>query len=271
MQIRVAILDMYNGLKNLGLAGIQDQIRQFPGLTYHMFDVRGKAELPGTDYDIYISSGGPGNPLESEAEWYEPYCALMDALWDHNTMFPAEQKPVFFICHSFQMICQHLGVASVTKRKKRSFGIFPVHKTRHGARDVVFASLPDPFYIADFRDYQIVKPDRALLERMGARILALEKIRPHVPLERAIMAIRFSESWFGTQFHPEANPAGMLVHFEDPGEREEAITLRGQTKFDRMVAHLNHPGRLELTHRVVLPTFLKTAVQMVSRSAAFVT
>ena len=31
-------------------------------LTYQVFDVRRKVEVPDMDFDIYISSGGPGEP-----------------------------------------------------------------------------------------------------------------------------------------------------------------------------------------------------------------
>ena len=40
---------------------------------------------------------------------------------------------------------------------------------------------------------------------MGAKILCIEKERPHVPYERAVMGIRFNEYMIGTQFHPEAD------------------------------------------------------------------
>jgi GMP synthase-like glutamine amidotransferase len=49
---------------------------------------------------------------------------------------------------------------------------------------------------------------------LGVTILRLEKERPHVNLERAIMAIRFSKEVFGTQFHPEADGEGMLRYLQ---------------------------------------------------------
>lgn len=265
MSVRIAILDMYNGIKNQGMGNIIAMVNRCRDVRFEVFDVRHKGEVPDTSFDIYISSGGPGDPRRSNKKWSPQYWALIDALWEHNERYPDDPKPVFFICHSFQMICHHLQLGKITRRRKRSFGVFPVHKTIAGHAERIFKGLPDPFYIADFRDYQLVQPDHALIEERGARILALEKIRPHVPLERAIMAIRFSPYWIGTQFHPEAEPRGMMIHFNNPKERQEAIALRGTRKFVRMIAHINHPDRLTLTHNTILPTFLKNAVRITQR------
>jgi homoserine O-succinyltransferase len=262
MSARIAILDMYNGIKNQGMGNIIALVKECLDVDYAVFDVRKQGEVPDTSFDIYISSGGPGDPRRSNKNWSPQYWELIAALWEHNKRHPESPKPAFFICHSFQMLCHHMQLGKITKRKKRSFGVFPVHKTIAGQTERAFQGLPDPFYIADFRDYQLVQPDHDVIEQRGARILALEKIRPHVPLERAIMAIRFSPYWIGTQFHPEAAPKGMMTHFNDPKERNEAIALRGTRKFVRMVAHINHPDRLSLTHNTILPVFLKNAVQI---------
>jgi len=45
--------------------------------------------------------------------------------------------------------------------------------------------MEDPFYAVDSRDYQVIEPDHQQLQRIGATILAIEKERPHVLLERA--------------------------------------------------------------------------------------
>lgn len=55
---------------------------------------------------------------------------------------------------------------------------------------------------------------------MGASILAIEKARPHVPYERAMMALRFNENMIGTQFHPEADAIGMSLHLKTPERKK---------------------------------------------------
>src|SRR5690606_2323055 len=97
----------------------------------------------------------------------------------------------------------------VTERKSNAFGIFPINLTEAGEQEPYFKGLKDPFYSVDSRDWQVIEPDEATFEQFGAKILALEKERPNVDLERCIMAIRFSDEIIGTQFHPEADPTGM--------------------------------------------------------------
>ena len=65
MKVRIAILDLYEGVANQGMRCIREIIHQW-GITstynveLHEFDVRQKCEIPDLSYDIYISSGGPG-------------------------------------------------------------------------------------------------------------------------------------------------------------------------------------------------------------------
>ena len=113
----------------------------------------------------------------------------------------AGRLTVFFICHSFQMACRFFKVAEITKRKSTAFGVFPVHFINNAAQDSMFKNITDPFYAVDSRDYQATKPALAILDKMGAKILAIEKARPHVPYERALMAIRFSRDYL-FQNHP---------------------------------------------------------------------
>ena len=260
-KLKLAIFDMYDGTPNQGMRAIQDIVKIYDRkLEWKVFNTRGAGEVPGMEYDIYISTGGPGNPLEGNGIWDKRYYDFIDELWAWNKAGKGPKKHVFFICHSFQMICQHFGLAEVTPRKSRSFGTFPCHKTEDGQGELFFKGLPDPFYVADFRNYQVVQPDIAAFEEMGASILALEKIRPDVPLERAMMAIRFSPEFFGTQFHPEADPVGMITHFLEADRKIELIDEHGHEKIYRMMNDLKELDRIPLTHRTILPAFLDHAI-----------
>jgi len=254
--IRLALLDMYDGQKNLGIGNIISLLEEHMEISYKRFDVRGMCELPSLDYDIYICSGGPGSPLEGDRIWDRGFFNLMDRLWIHNQR-SEEKKYVFFICHSFQMICHHLSLGSVVRRKSESFGVFPVHKTEAGKTDRLIAALPEPFYAADFRNWQFIQPDLDRIHNLGCKILALEKIRPHVRLERAIMAMRFSEEWVGTQFHAEADPTGMVLHFSDAEKKEKVIQEKGQEKYDQIMRDAKEDGKLPLTHETILPSWLE--------------
>ncbi len=241
---------------------IKEIVEEFADQVYYqVFDVRGSAEVPDTSHDIYISTGGPGSPLDGDGIWDKKYYDLLTDLWKYNEEMNSPKKHVLFICHSFQMACHHFQIAKITPRKSMSFGIFPVHKTPGGHKDSVLGDLPNPFWAADFRRFQVVQPNYERLEQLGAEILALEKIRPHVPLERAIMAVRFSEYFFGTQFHPEADPIGMREHFLDPERRRDVIRKHGEDKYFSMMEHMNDSEKLPLTHHHVIPKFLWLAIR----------
>ncbi|MDX2283226.1 MAG: GMP synthase [Bacteroidia bacterium] len=257
---RVALLDMYNGIPNQGMRCIREILGdRHAWLEFDEFDVRRKADVPGLDYDIYISSGGPGNPLEGDGVWDTAYYRLIDDLWYFNQESSGRKKYVFFICHSYQMACHHFGLGAVTRRRSSSFGVLPVHKTLAGRSEPVLAGLPDPFFAVESRDWQVVQPRLEVFEEHGARIMALEKIRDHVLFERAIMAVRFSDEFFGTQFHPEADPGGMLEHFSHPDKRLQVVENYGEAKYLDMIDGLQDERKIALTHRTILPNFLEEA------------
>lgn len=259
---RLAILDMYDHTPNQGMRCIKEILDLFEkDIEWELFDVRGSAEVPELDFDIYVSTGGPGSPHEGDGIWDARYYDLLTALWEWNANPEHPRKFVLFICHSFQMACKHFKVGAVTRRRSTSFGTFPVHMTDAGVREEVFKGLPNPFYVADFRDWQVVQPNVHRIEKMGAEVLALEKIRPHVPLERAMMAIRFSPEMLGVQFHPEADSEGMLKHFSDPQRRAKIVKDHSEKKYQEMIDHLGDPDKIGLTHNLVIPQFLRAALE----------
>jgi len=172
-----------------------------------------------------------------------------------------QKKKVFFICHSYQLACRHLKIATVCKRKSTAFGVFPIHLLPSGNEETVFAGLRNPFYSVDSRDFQVIEPNHNKLHQMGASILAIEKERPHVPLERAIMAIRFNENMIGTQFHPEADAVGMSMHLQTEDKKKTVIENYGQEKWESMIEHLNDPDKIMWTYAHILPNFLYMAVE----------
>jgi homoserine O-succinyltransferase/O-acetyltransferase len=268
--LRVALLDLYNGEDNRGMPMLRSLLEQHANvLTYKQLDVRVRHEVPTvSDYDLFVFSGGPGDPLEQDQPWVEPFYALIRELYAYNEAARKQDiapKYCFFICHSFQIACHVFGLGEVTQRTEMSFGTYPVHKTFYGKNEPFFAGLTDPFYIADFRRYQVVQPNRARFSQLGATVLCLEKLRPHVHYERAIMAIRFSPEMFGTQFHPEADPDGMLAHFRQPERRATVVQQYGEARYDRMIRDLSNPLKIEHTFNTILPHFLQTAIVALSQ------
>ncbi|MFP5042782.1 type 1 glutamine amidotransferase [Parasediminibacterium sp. JCM 36343] len=266
-KIRIAILDLYEGQANQGMRCIRELIIQYAAdngiaIEFDEFDVRQYAQVPGTGYDAYISSGGPGSPLDSEETlWENKYFNWLQQIeqWN-NDAANTIKKRVLFICHSFQLACRYYNTGVVCKRKSTSFGVFPIHMLQDGFGEIVFEGLKDPFYAVDSRDYQVIKPNYAQLEKIGGKVLSIEKERPHVPYDRAVMAIRFNKYFVGTQFHPEADPIGMSMYLQTEEKKKAVIDEHGEAKWSSMVAHLQDPDKIVWTYNHILPNFLNDVI-----------
>ncbi len=266
--IKIAVLDLYEGFPNQGMRCIQEIVEKWASSNnlaylYDVYNVRQDLVVPDTTYDIYISSGGPGSPLESEGEtWDNLYMDWLKSIetWNNSLEHPVK-KHVFFICHSFQLACRYYGVGEVCKRKSTSFGVFPIHRMLEGKNEFVFQDMNDPFYAVDSRDYQVISPNHQKLRQLGGQILAIEKHRPHVPYERAIMSIRFSDYFIGTQFHPEADATGMSMYLQREDKKAGVIENHGEAKWKSMVEQLQDPEKIMWTNKKVLPNFLNLAIK----------
>jgi GMP synthase-like glutamine amidotransferase len=265
-KIKVAVIDMNNGVTNQGMRGIQEILLHYReemevDLVFEVFDLRQKGEIPGLDYDIYISSGGPGSPYDGEGQpWENAFFALLDGIEAFNAQDELSKKYAFLICHSFQMACRKFGLGQVIKRRSTAFGIFPVFLTEAGEKDVLFNGLTNPFYTVDSRDWQVTNPDDLSFAGSSAEVLALEKERPHVDLERCVMAIRFTKEIAGTQFHPEADPVGMKLYLQQEDKKTAIIAAHGAKKYQKMLDSVDNPAHIALTQQVILPNFLNGAI-----------
>ena len=271
-QIKVAILDLYDGIENEGMRGFREILQRYReknglDLSFEIFDVRKKCEVPGIDFDIYISSGGPGSPLDTEGtEWEKKYWNLIDKLELHNLSEDPQKKYGFFVCHSFQLMCRRYNLGHINERRSASFGILPVHKTKAGEQENDFKGLDDPFYAVDSRSWQVIHPNEKQFTDLGMQLLAIEKMRPHVDLPRAMMAIRFSEYFIGTQFHPEADAIGMKTLLLKPEKKKEVIDEHGQDKYNEMLERLDDPDKIMHTQNTMIPNFLDEAVLSLQES-----
>jgi len=264
--IRIAVLDLYDGVANQGMRGIRETLQRFYKnlaiqISWDEFNVRQKNEIPDLSYDIFISSGGPGSPLETkDSKWEAAYFEWIQHVEQWNKEERNKRKKhIFFICHSFQLACRYYQIGNLCKRKSTAFGIFPVHLLSNGNDEPVFNRMQDPIYAVDSRDYQVIEPNHQQIQSIGASILAIEKERPQVLLERAIMAIRFNEYMIGTQFHPEADASGMSLYLQTEEKKKTVIENYGLEKWEQMITHLNDPDKISFTYSNILPNFLSIA------------
>ncbi len=267
-KIKLALLDMNNNHVNQGMRNITEISQAFKETSeeeveIEIFDVRYKNQLPNVaDFDIFISSGGPGNPHREGYEWEQKYADFLDEIWDNNKT-SENKKYAFLICHSFQLASIHWELGNICKRKSYSFGVMPIHKTEEGKEEFLLKNLPDPFYAVDSRAYQFIEPNEDRFEELGMKIVALEKVRPHIHLERAVMAIRFSDEIFGTQFHPEADSQGMLKNLEDEKNKNAMIENFGIEKYLETIDRMDDPDKILLTQSQILPRFLQYATEQI--------
>ena len=263
---KVAVLDLYEGTPNEGMRCITEILKDFQRendvkFQIDYFEVRQRVEIPDLSYDIYISSGGPGSPLDSENSlWDNSYMDWLESLWEYNEANYNEPKYAFFICHSFQLLCRYFQIGTVCLRARSSFGVYPITHLEGAEDDPIMQNLPNPFYVCDFRKFQVIQPDQNRIESIGCKLLAIEKERPHIPLERAIMALRLGSGIFATQFHPEADPVGMKAWLQNDEKRKEIIENHGYARWQLMMDGLNDPDKIMLTQKMFLPVFLGQSI-----------
>jgi len=266
-KIKIATIDLYNNERNEGMRCIGEIVEETKkkfndlDISYNVYETRFKEDIPGIDSDIFISSGGPGSPFDGKGKkWEKDYFNLIDKIYSHNQTNTDKKKYIFFICHSFQMMARFFEFGDVSKRNSKSIGVMPFEKTESGKTNIIFEQLPNPFYAADIREYQVTNPNKKVIDDIGAKILSYEILDDNVNGEPAIAAVRISNEIVGTQFHPEADPESMLYHFNRPDEKKQIIDSYGEEKYNRMLEILQEPNAVKQTRKTVIPNFLNGAI-----------
>ena len=117
-----------------------------------------------------------------------------------------EDVPVLGICLGAQLLCAATG-GEVVRAAAPEIGWFGLDwLAAHGA-DPLFGGLPEPNRTYQWHSYEC-RPPR------GATVLARTKVCDQV--------IRFGDSAWGVQFHPEVNEALLRAWWADPGSDEDA-------------------------------------------------
>lgn len=265
--IKAAIIDLYDDYPNQAIDSFKQIISNYAqkhglNIDSEVFDLRGKNHAPGLEFDVYISSGGPGSPIDSEgSEWEQKYWALIDAIDAHNHINHGQRKKhVLFVCHSFQLMCRRLKLADVNPRTSESYGIVPTIATDAAAHETLLSGLGGTYYVFDSREWQVINPDMQRFDEIGATIVSIERERSRPELPRALMAIRFNPYFFATQYHPEVDPLAMKERLKVEQFKQEMIDEYGHDKFNEIFTDLDDDLKIKRTFDTIIPQFLFNAL-----------
>ncbi|MFN7131118.1 MAG: hypothetical protein ACK4N5_03495 [Myxococcales bacterium] len=266
--LRLCLVDMNNGVRNEAVRcfrrifeAFQHRVQQAnPGLriTYEHVQPRNLGELPSADVDLIMSSGGPGSPYDGYDEpWCDGYRAFLDRVVDRNLQHPHDAPKLFVVCHSFEITVTHFAVAKMEKRDEKKFGVMPCYTTDEGMRHPLFEPFGDRLFVWEHRSWEARGLDEARLAQLGGRLLARESRDGRNDKGEACLALDFAPGIVGTQFHPEADRAGVIAWITKPEHSAAVADAYGEPLLDRMMKTLADPTRLARTYALLLPGWLQ--------------
>jgi GMP synthase (glutamine-hydrolysing) len=201
---------------------------QHPG-GFEVFDIRTEAPPDPRSAAAFIITGSAANvPIR------EPWMLVAEA-WLREVV--SAGTPTLGICFGHQMLAQALGGDVQKNPRGREIGTIRIERV---AEDPLFDGLPATFEVnATHIDTVVVLPPRATA-------LARSPLDDH-------QAIRFTETCYGVQFHPEIDADVMRAYFE--ARREILATER--LEVDAMLAGVTHAHE----GRQILRNFLQHIVR----------
>jgi hypothetical protein len=165
-------------------------------------------------------------------------------------------RALFAVCHSFELAVLHYGVAQMTPRPERKFGVMPVYTTEAGGRAPLLASFGDRLFAWEHRSWQATGLDASRLASLGGELWAVETRDPARYKGDGLLAFRFAPGVEGTQFHPEADRAGAIAWIERPEQARAVVEAFGEVTYRRMRKTLDDPARLARTWALLIPGWL---------------
>lgn len=199
-QQKIAVISM--SADGLGLQGQ----RALEALAHKCGDYNGLAcmvreggVLPDlNDFDVLLSSGGPGDPTEL-GDWGQAYAELIEAIRVHNQNHPDRPKRVFLVCHSFQVMSHYWGLGQLSERPFAMWGIQrQISEALPADAAQVFPT--DDFYAFESRFYQ-VQPTYDLKQKCAE----LDIVVTSRDEQGALTTWQTRDGHIvATQFHPEA-------------------------------------------------------------------
>lgn len=265
--LRIGLIDMNNGVANEAIRCFKGIIAQFgkkaraanPGLKTEIAHVqpRNLAEKPPADCDLYLSSGGPGSPLDGYDEpWAADYRRFLDGLLAEGSQGSDATRALFVVCHSFELCVMHFGIARMEPRPARKFGVMPVYMTEEGLVSPLLSCFGDRLFAFEHRSWQAIGLEEGKLRAMGGELWARESRDGQSNKGEGLLGFRFCRNIEGTLFHPEADRAGALAWIARPDQAAAVVDAYGEELYLRMLRTLDDPMRLARTYALLIPGWL---------------
>ena len=264
--IRVCLVDMNNGHVNQAMRCLRGIVTQFfervrsanPSLPCELGEVspRNTNNAVPDDYDLYLSSGGPGSPFDGDGmPWVTDYGRFVDNVIESSIGGGGAQRSLFAICYSFEMVIRHLALAAVVPRVDRKFGVMPVYTTPEGQEHPLLQAFGDRLFAFEHRNWEAVDLDTSKLNTLGGKLLARES-RDGVSKGRAILGLDVAPGVEAVQFHPEADRPGVMNWISRPEQAAAFKATYGEVTYQAMLRTLDDPRRLARTYALVIPGWL---------------
>jgi len=264
--LRLCIVDMNNAHVNQAMRCFRGMIANFfervrlynPTLDCQLVEVspRDTNNPVPRDCDLYVSSGGPGSPFDGDGmPWADDYGRFCDGVIDAAAQEDAEQRALFAICYSFEMVVRHFKLAHIGPRSERKFGVMPVYTTSKGQQHPLLSAFGDRLFAFEHRNWEAIDLDEERLRSLGGDLLARES-RDGVSKGRAIMALDVAPGIEAVQFHPEADRPGVLNWVSRPEQAAAFKATYGEVTYQAMLRTLDDPRRLARTYALVVPGWM---------------
>ncbi len=276
-RLRICLVDMNNGVANQATRCFRRLVDSFshrakernPGMevTFRHVQPRNLGELPDDEVDMVLSSGGPGSPFDGyEDAWCTGYRKFLDRVVERNLKAPHDSPKVMAVCHSFQLLVLHFGVARMEPRESLKFGLMPAYMTREGEGADFLRPFGYRLFCWEHRNWEAVGLEEKRLAELGGKLLAKETAEGGAYKGDALLGLHFADGVSGTQFHPEADKPGVMAWIEKPEHKAAVEDAYGKTLYERMVKSLGNPERLAKTFALLIPGWMTYRFNELARS-----
>jgi len=277
--LSVCIIDMNSGHVNQAMRCFRTIVTRFfdkvreenPGLACSLCEVSPRdtqAPVP-RDCDIYLGSGGPGSPYDGDdLPWFADVSGFLDGLVDQARKEDADQKSLFGVCYTFEILVRHFEIAEVAMRDSRKFGVMPAYTTAFGQKHPLLAPFRDRLFAFEHRNWEAVNLREARLRELGGGVLAQESRDGHSK-GRALLGFEIAPGIETVQFHPEADRAGVMSWIARPEQAAAFRATYGEDTYQAMLRTLEDPNRLARTYALVIPGFLQRRFNALARARGY--